>query len=377
MIYLCMFMLSSFFFYLGDRYRKKNRAFFDGIGITIPLLMATFRAETVGNDIIGYVKPMYLCAKNARGYCEYISALRSQLSTRDLERGFSFLGYIGTKLAGSICGVFFLDDLVMLIFVYLAVQKYNEIISEQYKLPQIKVSIAMFCYLTLFYNMSLTMMRQSLACSLILFCVVSLIAGQYMRSTISFVCAVTMHSTAVVSIVFVLLFVCIDRNWVKVRKSIIPIGLLFSALGGKMYWIIMNFLSKFIQIPGRYLTYEYMWNQGSGINLAFIYLIGCSFFCVWILKSKKTRNNNYLLILEYIVWFTVFLMPMSVAAANVSRVLYYFFYFFILLIPMTANTDIRIKMKCRAAIPITICMVFWMGTVLFNDSTGTLKYLLI
>lgn len=372
-----MFILSSFFFLLGDKYKKRNRCFFDGIGILIPLLLATFRAETVGNDVLGYVKAMYLCAKNSNSFSEYTSSILSQLSTRDLEWGFSLLGYIGTKLTGSICGIFFLDELIMLIFVYFALRKYNDKISEKYGLPQIKIYVAMFCYLTLFYNMSLSMMRQSMACSLILFCITSLFARQYKRSIISFVCAALMHSTAGVAVLLVVLFICTDRNWEKIEKLIIPMGFLFAIFGRQMYWVVMNFFNIFLPIPARYLTYEYMWNQGNGVNLAFLYLIICAFFCIWILKFRKNRDNNYFLFLEYIIWITVFLTPMSVAAANVSRVLYYFFYFFVLLIPMTANPGIRIRVKCKEIIPLIICTIFWMGTILFNDYTGTLNYLFI
>ena len=369
-----MFTISSFFFYLGDRYGKKSRWILDVVGILIPLLMATFRTETVGNDVLGYVKPMYLCAYNASNFIGYETALLSQLSTRDLEFGFSLIGYIGTKLTGSLCGVFFLYELVMLVFIYLSIRKYNDEISKKYNLPQIKIYIAMFCYLTLFYNMSLSMMRQSMACSLIVYCIVCLIAEQYIRSAISLMGAILMHSTAAVGFVLILLYICIDRKWKNIRKLIIPAGLVIAAFGGQMYWIIMDFLSRFIPIPARYLAFEYMWNQGKGVNLAFLYLIGCAFFSVWLLKFRKDKKNNYYIFLEYIIWCSVFLTPMSIAAANVSRVLYYFFYFFVLLIPMTANRGIRIKMKHKSFIPLLICTVFWVGCVLLNDYTGTLSY---
>lgn len=371
-----MFMISSFFFYLGDRYGKNCRCIIDGVGIMVPLLMATMRSETVGNDIVGYVKPMFLCAKEATSYNEYVTLLLNQPSTRDLEFGFSLVGYVGTKMGNCLGGVFFWDELIMLIFVYWALCKYNRIISRKYNLPKIKIYIAMFCYLTMFYNMSLSMVRQSMACSLILFCVMSLFANHYIRSGVSFIMAVSMHSTAVVAIVLVVLYLCIDNNWKTIKQMIIPFGLLFAIFGGRMYWLIMNFLNIFFPIPGRYMTYEYMWNQGNGVNLAFIYLIICAFFSMWILRFRYNKENYYYQYLNYIIWFTVFLTPMSVAAANVSRVLYYFFYFFVLLIPMTANPGIRIKQEYRALIPFTICTVFWMGTILFNDYSGTLKYVL-
>lgn len=377
MIYFIMFVLSTAFFYCGDKLeKKKTRYLFDLIGLLIPLLMATLRAETVGNDVVGYIKPMYLCAKNSGNLIEYENLLLRQLNTRDLEWGFSLLGYIGTKLMNNIAGIFLIDEIIMLMFVYLALKKYNERISIEYQLPKIKIFIGMFCYLTLFYNMSLSMTRQSMACSLVLYSIACLASKQYKRSVVAFVFAISIHSTALVGVILIALYICVDRKWNRVRKLIIPIGVLFSMFGGKMYWLIMNFLNSFIAIPPRYLTYNYMWNQGNGVNLAFVYLISCAFFCLWVLMFKERKENGYLLYLKYITWFTLFLTPMSVAAANVSRILYYFIYFFIILFPMIANSGNRIKAKYKPVLPMMICTIFWMGSVLFNDYTGTLNYLL-
>lgn len=376
MLYVLMFGTSSFLFYLGDKTKERGRLLFHFLGVLLPVLMAALRDERIGNDILGYVKPMFLQAGRSDSLADYFIGLASRLNTRDLEYGFSIIGYIATKTTGSLQGVFGIYEAIMIIPIYLAIRKYNENITAKYNVPQIKMWMGMFCYYTMFYNMSLTMVRQSLACSLLVYCMICFMSGYKIRAFLILASAISFHSTAAVGIVIILLFLCIESEWKCIRRLIIPLGILFAVAGGQMYWIVMKLLSKIIPIPARYLTFEYMWNQGNGLNIAFIYLIFCAFICAWDVQFRNIANNKFLIFEKYIVWCAIFLTPMSIAAANVSRVLYYFFYFFIFIIPLAADRNTRFRTNNKTWIPVLICIVYWLGTVLFNDYTGTVNYIL-
>lgn len=374
MIYLVMFAISSFFFYLGDRYDKKGKLFWHVLGLIIPILMAGLRSEMVGIDIKTYVKPLYFCAKRSSTIQSFFIQMATIGSIKDLELGFSFLGYIVVKFTGNFQCLLGTYQMLMILMIYVSIKKYNEVITLKYALPKIQTGIAMFAYYTMFYNMSLTMIRQSIACSFVVYCIMCLLAQNYIRTIVGYILAILFHSTASIAVVIMLLYYIIKKNRKGIQWAFYIVGAIFAIMGGQMYWIVMNFLGKVISISSRYLSYEYMWKQGNGINWAFVYLIFAAFFSLWIIGFRKNKYNCFFTLEKNIVWFTVFLIPMSVAAANVSRVLYYFFYFFIFIFAMAANINVNVKIRAGYIVPVILCFGYFAGTVLFNDYTRTLEY---
>lgn len=377
MIYYIMFLLSCFFFALGEKSRK-GRKFFVFVGILLPIALAALRSERVGIDVETYIKPMYTQAAASKGIVNYYELIKSSLRTRDLEFGFSLLGYISTKIFGNLQGVFFAYEAIIIIYIYRAINLFNKEVIKKYKIGHIDVWLAMFCFFTLFYNMSLTMIRQSIACSIILYAVVCLLLDRKIEAALYWVLSILFHSTAAVGFIFLLLYLCIKLKWNKIRMLIIPVGLAFALGGDKMYWLIMRFLSRFVNIPARYMVYEYMWQKGGDINLSFVFLVICSFICIWAMRYGSLRKNNMVAFLRYCTWFCVFLFPLGISSSNFSRVLYYFFYEYIFIFPMLKRSGKKINSmgtrSLRTIIPLVMCSMYWIVAIFINDYTGTIPY---
>ena len=379
MIYLLMFFISTLFFYYGDHYKGRRKHLISAIGMFFPVLLAALRSENVGIDILTYVKPMYICAIQSDNLMNYYILLATRSETWDLEKGFTLVGYISTKIFGNLQGVLFMYALLIILFIYLAINVYNTKVVVKYNKKPIKSWLVMLFFFCVLYNMSLTMIRQSVACAIAVFALMSLIAGNRIRAFVFLVIAMSMHSTSAIVLLAFIFYLSFEFGWRKVQKISIPIGLIIAIAGGRMYWLIMNTINIFIPLPGRYLSMDYMWGQGNGVNLAFIFLLTCTVFCDFLLWSKKNKGDVLYSFDFYMVFFSAILIPMSIASANLSRILYYFFYWFMFVIPLIENEKIKVRFLTHrrhtgVLIAIAICLIYWLGTTGFNDYTGTINY---
>ena len=264
----------------------------------------------------------------------------------------------------------------MVLCIYYSIIEFNKtnlLYSEIGK--KIKIWHGMYLYYMLFYNMSLTMIRQSLACSLVLLGVILFINKKTVKSIICIIIAMSFHSTALISIPIIAMYLLLKMKKRMIPKIIFTIGVIVFVLGGQGYWVALNLLNNLISVSGRYLSYTYMWLQGNGVNLAWLYMIVISGFTIlYLYKNHKNLINQYFL---YLSLWSIFLFPLSVVSANAGRIEYYFMYFFIISTSMmpVAFKNIRWKGKqVSVYLMLLFGLVYWLGTTGLNDSTGTVNY---
>ena len=389
MLYLLMFSLSTLFIYNGEHIREKWRdrrksymAYF--VGILLPIFMAGFRSKSVGIDVETYVEPMYQFAKYSNGIKHYYSLLPTSLSTRDLELGFTFVGYVATRLSNGLWGVFIAYELMIICAVFKSSLNFKKYMAD--KNCKFPAWLSMAVFYGLFYNMSLTMIRQSIACSLVLLGITEVLScNKPIKGLLFIVLAITFHSTALIGIVFLIFLYISERKTDFFRllyNILIGIAFIIFLLGGRVYWLAFNLLNRFIPIPARYLNFDYMWGQGHGVNVAWIYLILIALVVALLLNKSKVRLGNDIAIRLFllIAIYSLSLFPLSIASANAGRVEYYFLYFIILLMPLIEYGVYRFKINgtdISKAIVILFTLVYWIGTVGLNDMTGTIHYILM
>lgn len=372
MIYLLVFSISCLLIAIGE---KKNKLFLV-LGLALPILLAAMRDETVGIDIHTYVTPTFDNAKSSYSFLHFALLNKSILSTRDLEYGFTFISYLATKFFGGLWGVLFVYDLIMVLCIYYSIIEFNKtnlLYSEIGN--KIKIWHGMYVYYMLFYNMSLTMIRQSLACSLVLLGVILFINKKTLKSIICIIIAMSFHSTALISITIIAMYLLLKMKKRIIQKIIFTIGVIVFVLGGQGYWVALNLLNNLVTVSGRYLSYTYMWLQGNGVNLAWLYMIVISVLSIlYLYKKHKNLINQYFL---YLSLWSIFLFPLSVVSANAGRIEYYFMYFFIISTSMmpVAFKNVRWKGKqVSVYLMLVFGLVYWLGTTGLNDSTGTVNY---
>ena len=376
MIYWIVFLLSTLFIKIGES-GKKYKAFCL-LGIFFPVVLASIRSDMVGIDISTYVRPMFEHICESKGLINYFQLMKADLFTCDLEYGFSIVGYIFGKLFGSIIGVHFIYELIIMTNLFAAVKLFNRYMTMYYGRndKNIPIYIAFFLYYMFFYNMSLTMVRQSVAVSLVLLSVICWINSMRKTSIILIISAVLMHSTALFGVILILLWIGIQKKMKLIIRIYWLCLIVFGIFSKNLYFLILNILSKFFAISLRYLSKGYMDFTGSDVNLAWLYLVIITVLGTYIIY-KRSKNDMFKKYLFLLCITQVFLFPLSVISANAGRILYYMMIFSVLVIPFSYRSVVKKDSTNQLYVKFGIMLIgiiYWLGTVGFNDITGTLVY---
>ena len=208
MIYLLMFFISLFFIWLGlsIKENKMIKKFFIVIGLIIPCLMAGFRGMTVGTDTSGYVWNLYINAKNIKHFSGMISFSNWLYYSKD------YLYLLITYVIGhnnlSFQLLLFIYELLIVIPIFIAL--------NVNKKDDRDILFGMFLFYMTFYNLSLNMVRQSIAIS---FAVLSFsilknknIKHRYLKSFILLLIGYGFHDTSLFAILIAILYILFNSK---------------------------------------------------------------------------------------------------------------------------------------------------------------------
>ena len=153
MIYIIFFIFSTFFFELGKQFQDKRvRKIIYAVAILIPVFLAMVRGDDVGRDLLVYAKPIFRAAKGYDSFVQFIGY-------ENVEPGFLLIEYIGAHVVRSFSFVLGITELIIIYCVYKTVL----LIGQEKYLP-----FCMYIFYTLFYDGTLNIMRQNIACALVL-----------------------------------------------------------------------------------------------------------------------------------------------------------------------------------------------------------------
>lgn len=273
MIYLVTFIISSIFLAIGDRRNGIKRKILYFLGLAFPILLATFRNTDVGIDVGTYMQPMFKCYVSSNNISQYLKLMDQNYSTHDLEIGFVLVGYITSLITNSINGMFFIYQLIINICVFYSIVIFNKYVANKWNISKIPTWIGMLIFYMCFYNMSLTMIRQSVAVSLSTLGIMLFIAKKYKSSVLLLLLACFQHSTAIFSVAIIALYIIVDTDRKLIKFLYWSFLLLFAFFNKELYFLILNFMSLFINISGRYLSQSYMNFNNSNVNIAWLYIV--------------------------------------------------------------------------------------------------------
>lgn len=166
MIYWISFITSLFFICCAQKTKFKSDLYIilSLIGLLIPCILAGFRSVTIGTDVLSYAKPLFDLAMRADNFSEfYLShwydSWRS-IETNSFEIGYVLFVWICAKIFKQFWILLFLTQVFIILPIYLAIIKIRNYVS---------IPIFFVLYYALYFNTSLNLMRQYIACSFIFF----------------------------------------------------------------------------------------------------------------------------------------------------------------------------------------------------------------
>lgn len=113
LLYGIMFITSLFFVNKANKSLCKIKFIICSfMALLLPCLFAAFRAETVGTDVLHYVKPYYLSALS-------YDSLTGYLAQGSAEIGYEIFIYYIAKIFGCFQSILFFIELLVIIPVYM------------------------------------------------------------------------------------------------------------------------------------------------------------------------------------------------------------------------------------------------------------------
>lgn len=378
MIYLVVFSLSAIIIAIFENKGKFLRKFGIVVGLLIPVLMATLRDRTVGIDVPTYMEPLFECASMSSWISDFIHNMHADSRIEYLDYGYALIGFFTTKITNGLWGIFLVNELLCVVPVILSVTNFNIYIKENnLQKRSVSYSIAMFIWMCIFFNNSLNQARQIICCCLLLWAFTKFIRRKYFVAALLFVLSITIHSSSIIFLYFVIIYLIAKsrHKWLKV--SLIVALVIFLVFSIQIFYWLMGILNSLHLLPEKYygeiFNVEYMERN---LNLSWLFL-AIAMLCITIYYWSFHRKET---ISQFFVFVSVSMMSLfnlSSLFSSFGRVQLYFIIYIIFILQLVCGTK-ETTIIGSPVISKTICIVvpilYWIVAVFLLDYTGTLQY---
>ena len=373
MIYLIVFLISTFLISLG---LKTKRSFLRRIlvfsGILLPCLLAGFRNISVGTDTSGYVLNLYNIAFKTNSFSIFVNIANNIYYSTDIL--YLLITYVISKFNFSFQLLLFIYECLIIIPIYLALKRTATKPKD--------ITFGMLIFYFTFYNLSLNMIRQSIAISFVLLGFSYLNDKSKLKNKllciIFILIAIGFHDTAIISLLIITIYFYFNNIKIKAKQKTL-IGMLLIALC-IVALILYKPLLLFIGNSGIYskaLLYLNTFSNfdidylGTLLNLIIIFTLALN------KKDYKNMNLNYkfgllLSILNLLISF------MGTFITYVHRIAYYLYYIIIVnyIAPLSSSGSKKNYINVRTLLIISVFFVYWFIVIFLNNSNETLPYII-
>ena len=372
--YFAVFIFSTFLFWVGE-YKTEIKALkkiFLCMAILIPAILAGGRASYIGTDVRVYGKPFFDTALKCNSLSSFLS-IQSIYNFNDI--GFNILVYLVSLYTKDYHWALFAYEFVSICFIYYAFKRYKKIIN-------IPIWFCMLLYYLLLYNVSLNIMRQTIAVCIICLAVSYLFTKNYFKYLLFVLLGIAFHASAILALGFFPLYFIGRTNLntsfrEQISRFIILCGIFCIVIGlfiPAVKWLVNAHILRshyLYYLPGgKYSSFGREFNFPLGTFLfQLIYII------IIMLTFKKTMKAGCQPLFFLIVSFVALLISCfgSLFSTSIIRIAYYF-------VPLqvvgVVSAAVRWEKYARVFITalIVIFIAYWLWTFLYWGNHETIPY---
>lgn len=306
-VYIATFAVSTVIFKLADYVKKEQRIYIDAIAILLLCLLAGFRAESIGTDTHGYIRPMIDRAISSTSLLDFMRSGWSngnnffiRLMVSDYEIGYVLIVWLISSVFKSVIVTQTFLELLVIVPVYIALRTKGDV----------PIWFGMFVFMGQFFNGSMNLIRQSIAMAFVLLAVAYWMQREKRKYILLMILAVLFHTTALLGIALVFIYEYVGKekkmNLKTSMKSINVnyINMLIVIVGGITVLtgtqIVIDILDRYGL--SKYIGYimgniHFMPNQIINILPAFIMLLlSFKYF-----ENAKSEWAFYIVMLIYVM----------------------------------------------------------------------------
>lgn len=232
-VYIIAFTLSLLGVRIADLWYEDQRRFIAGslLAVLPPILIAGLRDSTVGSDMELYIVPIFNgIASNGQNLAEFID------SYPEIEIGYLFVNYVIAQLTDQPFFLLLSIHILIIVPLYITAMRWRE---------QLSPVLFMFIFYMIFYQESLSIVRQSIALSFSMLAFTFFWEKKFIRYFLYMAIAFLFHQTAVIALSFPLVYLMVDKFSIQKYYYayigiILAFGLLFLNLDNILIWMIEN-----------------------------------------------------------------------------------------------------------------------------------------
>ena len=232
-IYIITFALSLMGVRLAEVYDEDHRRLYAGsiLAVLPPILIAGFRDVTVGTDVSLYIVPIFQgIASNGQNLIEFIN------SYPGMEWGYLFINYIIAQLTDQPFVLLICIHILVIVPLYITAMKWRKRLSP---------TLFMFIYYMIFFQESLSIVRQSIALSFSLLAFTFFIESKYIKYIVCLIVSFFFHQTAFITLSFPVIYVfvkhfSIRQNYLFFGSAALVLLFFFLNIDSIFIWLIEN-----------------------------------------------------------------------------------------------------------------------------------------
>ncbi len=352
--YLITFFISTALFEIGGYAEKVRHGRVLSVAVCllalVPLcILAGARDISIGTDTSGYGLFMYQQGLYANNFSAYLDALNG--SYWDIAPLYALISYAAIKLFGSQFAYFFVIELAVAVPVLIVARK---TCRKHFGLP-------MLLWMLTLYIPSLNMMRQSIAIGLVALSVLDVMDGRRYRAIIFEALAALTHTSAIVGIVFWLLWHRFFQrhaaacDWPD-RKCSQPLMLLSAVAGLVCVAFFREIASLFTGLDGigRLLAYATHEGDEYGTSEA-LFFVALSIGSILMICEVDVKRRPMGVFLCYLVILSLPLFVLSGLDNTISRMTAYCTVFAIPHVGITLSYPVANRIPLGLVIVVMSC----------------------
>lgn len=352
LIYILTFLISLFFVYKAQLSKSIVLSLlFLLFGAAIPSFVAGVRDTSIGVDINVYAIPCYDLA---------MATDFSDFSTLSIRWGavFPLLIYLGYIMGSLSWGLGFVEFFICI----------NVLIALYIQRRKMSMTVGYFIFLFLFYNMSLNLMRQSMALSCCVLAFSLMINAKYKISIIPLYLAFLSHSSVVIFglLLMEFYFLVINKKKTGIYKTAFYIGLPLVVI---LYQTLMTLAIKWGLLTEHYEAYS------EGNETYFSYTNTFSQLCLFFFMQQFSKINDKFKYLKPFsklsIYSALVLATLSVVNVWAFRAALYIEIIYLLLFPLVIKTTSN---KQIAKLFYIFIVLLWFYDSIINGVNGTYPY---
>lgn len=352
--YIVVFLISIFCSYIAQSSKNKSIGFiFNLLAVLIPSILAGCRDTNIGTDVEVYGVQVF----NASVYSSSVSEMVDL--NPNIDYLFLVLSYFSNILFGDISGFLFAISLLTIGIAYKA------FLNLKGYLP---ITYTYAIYLFLFYNISLNLMRQCLAISLVLIAVSYLLLNKKGMCISFFILAFCAHQTSFVAVLIVFLHWIV--NTPKIYKKIVRLYIISLPLLLLLYDVLLKLFIDIGIVSSKFNIYLSEESEADlSIILILVYLI-YTYISYRFIKLHKDSDSSFNFLIVYTASMCSLLSAISVWG---GRVAYYFQAVILITLPHLLFRHKNISRYYKNILLVT-SIFYWFIRIVYWKEMDTIPY---